>query len=510
VCDWLPPQNAFESWLHPDRYKTTLCSYAGACTRKFCFFAHSAAELRQPTNKQHSAAAAGGASCHPELRLNKLTSLDTHPSVGTPNSSSSSKHGMHISWVPGTPLQVSVGNNAAAAAAAAAAGMYVHQMQPMAATATGIPVSSCLAGGMYLPMYQGAAQQQQLMTAFMESSNNTSLLAGPPGLSAVVVTAPQLAAAAAAAGNTAAAAAAAPMQAAGGGFVGNPACVQLSWDGLTYAQLANLGTPMASDGSNFSSNSLLFDPASPSTPLTVNSMSPVHSPVVALPSMTNGNAAAGNLNGSGMQIGSSMQIGSLQHAFDSSSQQQQQHTSQLRQQLLQHLLNVQQQKQPQQQQQQQQNELPADVGSNWSLASVDANLAMMLNLNQQSLQLQQSKMTAEQAWPHYTLQGQQQQQQQQQQQAISGLDVQVLPGPQGFKPVSQASAGQQDLGCGVAGPAGAAVSAATAAAVSEGAVAAGNVGSDSNTAGFAGAGPGATQQLQQQLNLLSFAMAQPA
>ncbi|KAF6251120.1 hypothetical protein COO60DRAFT_1464529 [Scenedesmus sp. NREL 46B-D3] len=29
--------NAFESWLHPDRFKTTMCSYGSACTRKFCF-----------------------------------------------------------------------------------------------------------------------------------------------------------------------------------------------------------------------------------------------------------------------------------------------------------------------------------------------------------------------------------------------------------------------------------------------------------------------------------------
>jgi hypothetical protein len=494
------PQNAFESWLHPDRYKTTLCSYAGACTRKFCFFAHSAAELRQPTNKQHSAAAAGGMACHPDLRLTKMSSLDTNPSIGTPNSSSSnmsssSAHGMHISWVPGSQLQVSVGNNAAAAAAAAAV-MYVQQMQPMGGTATGIPVSSCLPGGVYLPMYQAAAQQQQqLMTAFIDSSNSSSMLAGPPGLSPVVMTSPQLAAAAAAAGNTAAAAAAAAPMQIGGGFAGHAAGMQLGWESLALAQLASLGTPMATDSSNFSSNSLLFDPASPSTPLTVNSISPVHSPMVAVSGMAANAAAAGNSSG--------MRIGSLQHAFDSSSQQQQQHNSQLRQQLLQHLMDVQQQKQPQQQQ----GELPADMGSNWSLASVDSNLAAMLHLNQQSLQLKQSNLTADQAWPQYALQQDQQQltQLQQQQQAISGLDVQVLPGPQGFKPVGQVSAGQQDLGCGLTGTAGGTVSAAA-----EGAAVAGSVGSDSNPAAFLAAAPEATQHLQQQLNMLSFAMAQPA
>jgi hypothetical protein len=442
--------------------------------------------------------------CHPELRLNKMYSLNTNPSIGTPNSSSSnmsssSAQGMHISWVPGTPLQVSVGSNAAAAAAAAA-GMYVQQMQPIGGTATGIPVSSCLPGGMHLPMYQAAAQQQQqqqLMTAFIDSSNSSSLLAGPPGLSPVVVNGPQLAAAAAA-GNTAAAS----MQM-GGGFTGNTAGMRLGWDSLALAQLASLGTPMATDSSNFSSTSLLFDPASPSTPLTANSISPTHSPMVGLTGMT-ANAAAGNISSSGMRTGS------LQHAFDNSShQQQQQHHGQLRQQLLQHLMNVQQQKQPQQQQQ---NELPADMGSNWSLASVDTKLAAMLSLNQQSLQLNQSNLAADAAWLQYTLQQDQQQltQLQQQQQAISGLDVQVLPGPQGFKPVGQASAGQQNLSRGLTSAAGPAVSAATAAAVTEGAVVSGSVGSDSNTAAFLSASPEAAQQLQQQLNMLSFAMAQPA
>ena len=36
----------FESWLHPSRYRTQLCKDGLGCTRKACFFAHKAKELR--------------------------------------------------------------------------------------------------------------------------------------------------------------------------------------------------------------------------------------------------------------------------------------------------------------------------------------------------------------------------------------------------------------------------------------------------------------------------------
>jgi len=36
----------FESWLHPSRYRTQLCKDGLRCTRKACFFAHRAKELR--------------------------------------------------------------------------------------------------------------------------------------------------------------------------------------------------------------------------------------------------------------------------------------------------------------------------------------------------------------------------------------------------------------------------------------------------------------------------------
>eukprot|EP00775_Hariotina_reticulata_P007367 gene7367-biopygen9155 len=40
----------FEYWLHPQRYRTLLCKDGSRCHRRVCFFAHSLAELRVPTN----------------------------------------------------------------------------------------------------------------------------------------------------------------------------------------------------------------------------------------------------------------------------------------------------------------------------------------------------------------------------------------------------------------------------------------------------------------------------
>jgi len=37
----------FETWLHPDQYRTRLCKEGISCNRKVCFFAHVAEELRQ-------------------------------------------------------------------------------------------------------------------------------------------------------------------------------------------------------------------------------------------------------------------------------------------------------------------------------------------------------------------------------------------------------------------------------------------------------------------------------
>ena len=37
----------FECWLHPSRYRTTLCKEGASCTRAVCFFAHSVSQLRE-------------------------------------------------------------------------------------------------------------------------------------------------------------------------------------------------------------------------------------------------------------------------------------------------------------------------------------------------------------------------------------------------------------------------------------------------------------------------------
>ncbi|WIA19781.1 hypothetical protein OEZ85_005693 [Tetradesmus obliquus] len=38
--------SAFEFWLHPDRYRTSMCEKGQRCSRPVCFFAHTAEELR--------------------------------------------------------------------------------------------------------------------------------------------------------------------------------------------------------------------------------------------------------------------------------------------------------------------------------------------------------------------------------------------------------------------------------------------------------------------------------
>ncbi|EAZ41020.1 hypothetical protein OsJ_25506 [Oryza sativa Japonica Group] len=45
----------FELWLHPSRFRTRMCSAGTRCPRRICFFAHSAAELRDDPNSIASA-----------------------------------------------------------------------------------------------------------------------------------------------------------------------------------------------------------------------------------------------------------------------------------------------------------------------------------------------------------------------------------------------------------------------------------------------------------------------
>lgn len=44
--------NVFEMWLHPNKYKTKMCTEGKLCRRNVCFFAHDPSELRQPPPKK--------------------------------------------------------------------------------------------------------------------------------------------------------------------------------------------------------------------------------------------------------------------------------------------------------------------------------------------------------------------------------------------------------------------------------------------------------------------------
>ncbi|WIA33878.1 hypothetical protein OEZ86_006978 [Tetradesmus obliquus] len=53
VCPWGDAchysHNLFETHLHPEMYRTTMCTAGSRCRRRLCFFAHNPQELRQPT-----------------------------------------------------------------------------------------------------------------------------------------------------------------------------------------------------------------------------------------------------------------------------------------------------------------------------------------------------------------------------------------------------------------------------------------------------------------------------
>lgn len=44
--------NAFESWLHPQKYRTLLCKDGDRCNKFVCFFAHGPEQLRLPSNPE--------------------------------------------------------------------------------------------------------------------------------------------------------------------------------------------------------------------------------------------------------------------------------------------------------------------------------------------------------------------------------------------------------------------------------------------------------------------------
>ncbi|KAL5052709.1 hypothetical protein RYX36_033391 [Vicia faba] len=57
----------FECWLHPSRYRTQPCKDGTSCRRRVCFFAHTAEQLRAPTNLQSP------------LSMNSVESYDGSP-----------------------------------------------------------------------------------------------------------------------------------------------------------------------------------------------------------------------------------------------------------------------------------------------------------------------------------------------------------------------------------------------------------------------------------------------
>lgn len=70
--------NVFEVWLHPDKYRTLMCTCGKACKRKICFFAHSKEELRSPPlgpAGNTPGAAQGTNPVPPSARVSPRTSL---------------------------------------------------------------------------------------------------------------------------------------------------------------------------------------------------------------------------------------------------------------------------------------------------------------------------------------------------------------------------------------------------------------------------------------------------
>ncbi|KAF8060069.1 zinc finger CCCH domain-containing protein 50 [Scenedesmus sp. PABB004] len=201
--------NTFEAWLHPERYRTALCSFGASCSRKFCFFAHCPTELRMPSKALPPA-------------LPRAHSLDSADSVGTPHSVCSTNSTSSM-------MAAALRNNWAAGGGSLGAAGGALYMAP--------------SGGGPLLAYGGGGGPQ---AHHHHAAGDGGLL--PPGgapLGAIVVSAPQLGG---------------PL---GGGAYGGGG----GWDSGPLAALGS--TPMAADGSgSYASFASFRAPASPGTPLT--------------------------------------------------------------------------------------------------------------------------------------------------------------------------------------------------------------------------------------------------
>ncbi|WIA29068.1 hypothetical protein OEZ86_011579 [Tetradesmus obliquus] len=138
--------NPFEFWLHPDRFKTSLCNQGPTCDRPICFFAHKDEEVRRLA---HGLEAAGpddyvyATSATPEPSGGSEPAAAHHPPPPPPPRMSSLGHassGALQSFLQGSSFV------AAAAAAAAAA-------------------ASLNSGGLLLGPSQAQQHYQQLMMA---------------------------------------------------------------------------------------------------------------------------------------------------------------------------------------------------------------------------------------------------------------------------------------------------------------------------------------------------------
>lgn len=128
--------NIFEAWLHPELYRTQLCTSGASCNRTVCFFAHSQAELRQPSQ--------------PCQQQQQQTTCPTAAAAAAAPKQQQSQ---------GALLR----SNVAAAAAAAAAGRattYVPSMQPWTSSSSSNS-NAALAPALSLPSQHSNMQQQQ-------------------------------------------------------------------------------------------------------------------------------------------------------------------------------------------------------------------------------------------------------------------------------------------------------------------------------------------------------------
>ncbi|KAG1339091.1 zinc finger CCCH domain-containing protein 33 [Cocos nucifera] len=72
ACEYA--HGVFESWLHPDQYRTRLCKDETGCNRRVCFFAHKPEELRSVIPS--AASVAGMVLSSPKSSSSGLSSLD--------------------------------------------------------------------------------------------------------------------------------------------------------------------------------------------------------------------------------------------------------------------------------------------------------------------------------------------------------------------------------------------------------------------------------------------------